>query len=187
MGELRLKVGALLCYTVGVAWGKWARRPGWPTSEASMRIAEFLAERQVAYEPLSHAPAFTAQKRAKSLHVKGSDVAKAVLLHGPDGPFLAVLPATHQIDTAVLERHLGGPVRLARACEVARAFRDCEWGVVPPFGNLYGLPTLLDEALPPDALIVLATHTHVEAIRLTCRDFERLASPRRLRFGARPA
>ena len=66
--------------------------------------------------------------------------------------------------------------------EAARTFRDCEWGVVPPFGNLYGLPTLLDESITPDMVIVLAVYTRVEAIRLTGRDFERLARPRRLRF-----
>jgi Ala-tRNA(Pro) deacylase len=147
-----------------------------------MRIAEFLAERQVAFESLPHPPAFTAQKRAKYLGVKGGEVAKGVLLKGPAGFLLAVLPATHQVDTGALGDGLGGPVGLASGEEVAAVFRDCEWGVVPAFGALYGLPTLLDEALPPDALLVLATHTHVEAVRLPCRDFERLQGARRLRF-----
>jgi Ala-tRNA(Pro) deacylase len=148
-----------------------------------MRIVEFLARRKVAFEPLPHPLAFTAQKRAKYLHVKGAQVAKAVLLRGPDGLFVAVLPATHHVDMAVLARHLGGPVALVSEAEAARTFRDCEWGVVPPFGNLYGVPTLLDERITPDMVLVLEMHTHVEAIRLTCRDFERLARPRRLRFG----
>jgi len=30
---------------------------------------------------------------------------------------------------------------------------------------LYGLPTLLEESVAPDALLVMETHTHVEAIR----------------------
>jgi Ala-tRNA(Pro) deacylase len=147
-----------------------------------MHIAEFLAERQVAFEPLPHAPAFTAQKRAKSLGVKGGQVAKAVLLRGPHGLLLAVLPATHHIDAAALERHLGGAVRLASAAEAVRVFHDCEWGVVPAFGNLYGLTTLLDESITPDMPLVLETNTHVEAVRLPCRDFERLAGARRLAF-----
>src|SRR5437764_6674925 len=138
-----------------------------------MRIAEYLSERRVAFEYLPHPLAFTAQKRAKWLRVSGHLVAKAVLLHGPDGPLLAVLPATHHVDTYELARHLGGSVRLATEGEVAHHFRDCEWGVVPPFGNLYGLPTLLDESVPPDASLVLEAHTHVDAVRLSCRDFER--------------
>jgi Ala-tRNA(Pro) deacylase len=108
-----------------------------------------------------------------------------VLLVGPAGPLLAVLPATHHIDTAVLAAQLDGPVRLATADELADLFRDCEWGVVPPFGTLYGIATLLDESLAPDDLIVFEANGHMEAVRLRCRDFERLEGPRRLRF-ARP-
>ena len=151
-----------------------------------MRIDDLLAERSVAFESLPHPPAFTAQKLAKYLHVSGHEVAKSVLLSGPAGYLLAVLPATHQIDTEALTQELGGPVRLASDREMAEVFRDCEWGVAPPFGALYGLPTLLDESIPAEAHMVFETHTHVQAIRLRCRDFERLERPRRLRF-ARPA
>ena len=152
-----------------------------------MRIDEFLAENRVAFESLPHPPAFTAQQLAKYLRVSGSQVAKCVLLTGPPGYLLAVLPAAHQVDTGQLTHDLGGPVRLASDREVGALFPDCEWGVVPPFGTLYGLKTLLDDAIAPDTLIVLETHTHVEAIRLRCRDFERLERPRRLRFASKPA
>lgn len=150
-----------------------------------MRIPEFLAEQQVAFESLLHPPAFTAQKRAKYLHVPGSRVAKSVLLAGPHGPFLAVLPATRLVDTEALARELAGPVRLATAGEVAEVFRDCEWGAVPPFGSLYGLPTVLDEELRPEELILFEGHFHMQAVRLLCRDFERLERPRRLNFARR--
>src|SRR5262245_58059575 len=98
-----------------------------------MRVPDFLSQDQVRFETIWHPPAFTAAKRAKYLRVSGRQVAKSVLLVGPAGPFLAVLPATHHIDTAALAARLGGPVRLATADELADVFRDCEWGVVPPF------------------------------------------------------
>jgi Ala-tRNA(Pro) deacylase len=152
-----------------------------------MRIADFLAQQRVTFEPLPHPPAFTAHKRAKSLRVAGSQVAKSVLLKGPAGYLLAVLPATHHVDTELLARTLGGPVHLADGREIAAVFHDCEWGVVPPFGGLYGLPTLLDDSLSPDARLVLEMNTHVEAVRLLCRDFEHLERPRRLRFARKDA
>jgi Ala-tRNA(Pro) deacylase len=150
-----------------------------------MLIADFLQARQVEFEPLPHPPAFSAQVRAKYLRLPGREVAKCLLLHGPAGYLLAVLPATHQVDTASLTDTLGGPVRLAAGEEVAAVFRDCEWGVVPPFGTLYGLPTLLDDALPSEAFLVFEGQTHVEAVRLRCADFERLERPRRLVFARR--
>jgi Ala-tRNA(Pro) deacylase len=147
-----------------------------------MRITALLADQRVEFEPLPHAPAFTAQQRAKYLHVPGRRVGKSVLLKGPDGFFLAVLPATRRIDTERLGLQLGGPVRLATDDEIRTAFPDCECGVVPSFGTPYGLSTFLDQSVSSDALLVFETHTHTESVRLRCVDFERLERPRRLAF-----
>jgi Ala-tRNA(Pro) deacylase len=150
-----------------------------------MRLVDYLDEQRVPFQAILHPPAFTAQRRAKYLHMSGSRVARAVLLTGPEGFFLAVLPATHRIDLAGLARYWGGPVRLAREDEVARVFLDCEWGVVSPFGNRYGLPTLIDASLPPDTWIVLEGGTHHEAVLLHCADFERLSGSFRVSFARR--
>ena len=151
-----------------------------------MRVTEFLREQEVPFETVLHPPAFTAQKRARCLHVPGKHLAKSVLLTGPSGNLLAVLPATHQVDLDALAAALGGPVRLADAGEVAEVFRDCEWGVLAPFGTLYGVTTLLDTLVDPETLICFEAHRHAVAIRMRCRDFERLERPRRLAF-ARPS
>jgi Ala-tRNA(Pro) deacylase len=147
-----------------------------------MRIEDYLTEQRIDFERLPHPPAFSAQKRAKYLHLPGQHVAKCVLLVGPRGYLLAVLPATQYINTQVLAEQLDGPVHLANDRQIPEVFGDCEWGVVPPFGTRYGLSTILEETIAPDAWIVLETHSQFEAIRLRCRDFERLEKPRRLRF-----
>ena len=150
-----------------------------------MHIGDYLTEQHIDFERLPHPPAFTAQKRAKYLRLPGHQVAKAVLLTGPTGYLLAVLPATHQIDTRSLAEHLGGSVRLANDREITEVFTDCEWGVVPAFGTRYGIVTLLDDSITPATWIVMETHTRFEAIGLLCRDFERLEKPRRLAFARR--
>jgi len=151
-----------------------------------MRVPAFLAEQHVVFETIQHPPAFTAQKRAKYLHVPGRQLVKSVLLRGPSAYFLAVLPATAQVDLLRLGRVMGGAVRLAKREEIATFFPDCEWGALGPFGSLYGLATLLEDGVHPEASIVFEAHTHGEAIRMDCRDFELLEAPRRLRFAVRP-
>ena len=146
-----------------------------------MRVAAFLQQQQVEYEFVPHAPAYSAPQRAKHLRLPGAQVAKAVLLRGATY-YLAVLPSTHKVDTALLSRQLGQPIRLASEGEMTEVFSDCEFGVVPPFGALYGLASLLDESIHPDTLMVFEGQTTVEAIRLRCRDYERLEKPRRLHF-----
>src|SRR5947209_5127725 len=135
-----------------------------------MQLAAFLQDRHVPFESLPHAPAYTATMRAKYLGVPGRQVAKSLLLHGPAGFLLAVLPATHHVDVGLLAAALGGPVRLATDAEITGVFRDCEWGVVPPFGTLYGLTAVLDDEIAPEDFIVFEGQTHVEAVRLRCSD-----------------
>lgn len=150
-----------------------------------MRVRDFLADQHVAFETILHPPAFTAQKLAHVLHVPGRQVAKCVLLRGPQGFVIAVLPAIHHVDTALLSVALEGPVRLATDLEVADLFRDCEWGVLSPFGTLYGVRTLLDEHFRPEDFLVFESNSHLESVRLRCRDFEALERPRRLAFSFR--
>jgi Ala-tRNA(Pro) deacylase len=150
-----------------------------------MRVPIFLADNRIPFERLTHAPAYTAQRRASYLHVPGRQLVKSVLLGAPGGCLLAVLPADARVDLAALEQTLGGPVRLSSAEEIPALFRDCEWGALPPFGSLYGLSTVLDDGLDSQALIVFEGHSHGEAIRMRCRDYERLERPRRLRFARR--
>ena len=147
-----------------------------------MRIPDYLADQQVPHEALLLPPAFSATQRAKILHVSGHLIAKCVLLSTSRGPLLAVLPATRQIDFTLLGRQLEDTVRLAQDEEMAHIFPDCEWGIALPFGVVYGLPTILDDSIQPDDMIVFEGNTHVEAIRLRCSDFERLEQPRRLGF-----
>jgi Ala-tRNA(Pro) deacylase len=147
-----------------------------------MRLAQLLTERQISFETIYHPPAFSAQKRAKYLHVPGKQVAKTVLLAGPEEFFLAVLPATDQVDTEALAAVLGGPVRIATEKEVTAMFRDCEWGVVPPFGTVYGLSSVLETSVEPEDVLVFEGTTHAEAIRLRCSDYEQLERPVRLSF-----
>lgn len=150
-----------------------------------MSLSVYLADHEVPFETLVHPPAFTSQKRAKFLHVSGHLVAKAVLLKAPRGFVLAVLPASQHADLEALGRHLEGPVRLATAEEVGEVFRDCEFGAMTPFGSLYGVPTILEASIPADATLTCGAQRHAVAVRICCRDLERIEKPRRLKF-ARP-
>ena len=151
---------------------------------SAIRSSLFLADQEVRFETVIHPPAYTAQRLAKHLHVSGRRVAKSVLLVCPSGYYLAVLPATHIVDMTAIGKAVGTPVRLARADEVADLFNDCERGTLAPFGRLYGVTTLLDDSFAPSTELVFEAQRHSLAIRMNCRDFERVERPRRLRFAS---
>jgi Ala-tRNA(Pro) deacylase len=142
------------------------------------RLKKLLDESGVAYQTMEHATAYTAQGVAASLHVSGREVAKSTVVK-LDGRFgLAVLPGPLRVDLEALRRVTGAQsATLASELEFRELFPGCEVGAMPPFGNLYGLPTWVDEELRNDPSIVFNAGTHHEAIRMSFADFERLATP----------
>ena len=150
-----------------------------------MYIVDFLRTRGIWYEALLHRPASSSTKRAGFVHVPGRKVAKAVLVKAGDSFVLAVLPSTCQIDLARLSEVVGEPaarVRLATSDELFALFPDCEPGVVPAFGRLYGLKTVVDAGLEDTSEIIVGANTRHEGLRMLFRDFQTLEEPLRASF-----
>ena len=115
-------------------------------------------------------------------------VAKTVLVKAGDRFVLAVLPCTSRIDlgplSAVLELS-GSDVRLATTDELLGIFTDCEPGVVPPFGKLYGLHTVFDVSLLEAG--GLGGNLKHEGLRMRASDYVAIEEPRIGSFAVRIA
>ena len=142
------------------------------------RLIDCLDENKIGYEILRHPETFTAQRTAQAEHVKGRRHAKVVMVKSGAQPLMIVLPAEHLIDLAKLARVLGKDVSLENEEELESLFPDCAIGAMPPFGNLYGVPTYVDRSLAEEDYIVFEAGTHAEAIKLSYRDYEKIVNPR---------
>lgn len=143
-----------------------------------MDIRQYLDERNVEYEVITHRPSYDAQRLAQAIDESGHRVAKTVLLKSDDEYLLAVVPATHRIDLAGVTQLLRTDhLRLASEDETAEQFPDCEKGAVPPFGSLYGLTTLVEESFSETGTFAFETNTHDQAIRMRFSDFFELERP----------
>src|SRR5438045_9157452 len=91
--------------------------------------------------------------------------------------FMAVLPADHRIDLGKLETVTGKPASLGTEEEFKSLFPDCAVGAMPPFGNLYGLPTYVDKSLAGKDYIVFEAGTYTDAVKLNYRDYEQIVQP----------
>jgi Ala-tRNA(Pro) deacylase len=150
-----------------------------------MYVLDFLRSRGVWFESLLHQPASSSARRAKNVHVPGCNVAKTVLLKAGGSYVLAVLSSTVRIEFERLSETLGVPaadLRLATPDELFRIFKDCEPGVVPPFGRLYGLKTVVDSSLAEIRVVVFGANTRHQGLRMLFNDFEHLEDPLRASF-----
>jgi Ala-tRNA(Pro) deacylase len=150
-----------------------------------MKLDQLLNARQVAFERLHHPAMYGAQRVAHTLHIPGKEMAKPVLLRTEEGYVITVLTANQRVDLERVRRCLEEDwVEIASEAEMKRVFPDCEVGVMPPFGSLYNVQTLVDEALTEDESIVFEGPNHEEAIRMAYKDFEALEHPLKGRFAA---
>jgi Ala-tRNA(Pro) deacylase len=146
--------------------------------EIPKQLIDCLDENKVSYEVLQHLEAVTAQRIAQAEHVKGRHHAKVVMVKSGDQHLMIVLPADHQIDLEKLEKPIGKAISLCKEQEFTTLFSDCAIGAMPPFGNLYGLPTYVDQSLAEHDYIVFEAGTHTDAIKMSYRDYEKIVKPK---------
>ena len=143
------------------------------------RLTELLGIRGVSYRVVTQREAFTSQEEAARMYVSGWSWAKTLVVKDPVGLALAVLPACCTADLNRLEGLIGrGETRLASVEEMLAGFPGCELGAIPRFGRLFGVSTVVEEALVEQRDITLPAGDHRTAIRMRATDYVRLAETR---------
>lgn len=143
------------------------------------RVRTYLMEHGIEYRTHSHPAAYTTSEVAEAEHVPGAQMAKVVLLSADEELVMAVVPGDHRVDLAKARAALGtDEVRLADESDFAGVFPDCETGAEPPFGGLYQVPMVVDQAFGGEQ-ITFNGGTHTETITIGLGDYLDLTRPRR--------
>ena len=142
------------------------------------RCFDYLKRNGVVYSHSTHAPAITALEVAAAERMPAHNLAKTVIYFGDNGYGMVVTPADFAVDFSEVRRLLGlTEIRLATESELAGLFQDCELGAMPPFGNLFGMPVLVDENLAAAEFIAFNAGTHRDVIHIASADFHNLVNP----------
>jgi Ala-tRNA(Pro) deacylase len=153
-----------------------AEEPRPAPTAVSGRLERWLSERGARFRLIEHAPVFTSEEAAR---VRGTPIeagAKALVLRTADETAVhVVLPGNRRVDNARLRAILGTrTLRFATPDELL-ALTGCVPGAVPPFGNLFGLPVLVDEELTRREEIAFNAGSNSLSIVMRCDEFLRLS------------
>jgi Ala-tRNA(Pro) deacylase len=130
-------------------------------------LKDYLGKHKVNCVVLSCSPADTAQGVAALSHIPGKELAKTVVVKLDGELTMVVLPACFQVNLTRLKKITNAKnAELASENEFREYFHECETGVMPPFGNLYGMSVVVDETLAKDKEIAFNACSHRELIRL---------------------
>ena len=142
------------------------------------RCQKYLREHRINYSHSIHPPAYTARETASAEQMPAHSMAKTVVYQGDNGPGMLVLPADSVVSFGEVLRLLGlTEVRLATEEELTRLFPGSEVGAMPPFGNLFDMPVLLDEQLAEAEFMAFNAGTHRDVIHMKVSDFHELVNP----------
>jgi len=151
------------------------------------KLLEYLDENNVEYDLLLHPQAYAARETAVKAGVPIRMFAKTVLVRLDGLMAMAVLPSDHKVNFNLLRQAAGADtISLTPEHEFERRFPDCELGAMPPFGNLYDMPVLMDAHMAAVDTITFNAGSHTETITMGFEDFESLVQPQMARFTFRP-
>jgi Ala-tRNA(Pro) deacylase len=131
------------------------------------RCLDFLDNAHICYAHTRHSVAFTAMEVAFAEHLSPHKLAKTVVFAAAQGYGLAVLPADYLIYMDTLP--------------------ECELGAMPPLGNLFHLPVLVDNTIAEQEFIAFSAGTHRDVIHMHFGDFRRMVDPAIGQFAYQPA
>lgn len=140
----------------------------------AITVQQYLEDRGVAYEVLTHAHTVSASRTAQKSHVPGDRVAKAVVLKADEDYLVAVLPASHHVDLGQVRSWLGRPVGLATESEASELFPDCALGAVPPVAGAYGVEAILDDSLTRQSEVYFEGGDHSSLVHVSADQFRDL-------------
>jgi Ala-tRNA(Pro) deacylase len=151
----------------------------------SLRLTQWLREAGVAFEILEHAPVRTSPEAARVRGTRLEQGAKALVVRAEDRFVHCVLPAHLKVDNAALRAIVGArQLRFATRQEL-HELTGCEPGAVPPFGNFFGLPVLLDEALCANERVAFNAGSTAVSITMRGADLVRVCAATVCRFATR--
>ena len=139
-------------------------------------LQRYLAAKHADYQLIAHEPTNSSIGTAEACHIPGDRLAKAVLLRDETGYALAVLPASHHIRLAELQKQFGDDVVLATEREIAELFEDCARGAIPALGECYGLDLLVDDSIEEQPDVYIEAGDHATLIRMSHAQFAKLTA-----------
>jgi Ala-tRNA(Pro) deacylase len=146
------------------------------------RLVEQLDQHHVSFSVLRHDSVFTSEEAARARGTRLASGAKALICKVDSGFVMFVLPADRKLDGRSVRRYKGWrKLRFASTEEVA-SLTGLTPGAIPPFGSLFGLPTLCDRRLSDNEAINFNAGDHGISISLRYADYLLVEQPELVEF-----
>ena len=147
------------------------------------KIKDLLTENGVVFETFEHEPVRTSEEAAKirtgyTIHQGAKAIIVKAKSEGEKRFMMFVIPADLRFDSAKLKALGITNIRFATEEEVSEITGGVLPGGVPPFGNLFELPFIVDKGVLENERIVFNAGDRRFSIAMRADDYARVLGPR---------
>lgn len=159
---------------LGIAVSRTATVSGGGTA-VYRRIVSELEKAGASFEPYEHKAVHTSEEAAAVRGTPLHEGAKALVVYADDKPAMVVVAGDRKLDTKAFKAlYKIRDLRMATPEEVEKV-TGVTIGAVPPFGNIFGIPTYMDSSLRDNTHVSFNAGLHTHSIRVGVAAYERVA------------
>ncbi|MBD2525812.1 tRNA-dependent cyclodipeptide synthase [Nostoc sp. FACHB-133] len=144
------------------------------------QLQEFLNSHQIKYTNIHYSPAHTLRELTRYKHSLGTNLIENLLVE-IDGTKTAMIlaPASLRININSLQEVLGtNNIRVLNQQEFENLIPNCEFGTLPPYGELYDMEVFWLGELAQNPEVAFYAYSNADLLLMNYRDFKKLLNPR---------
>lgn len=144
-------------------------------SAIPQKVVKLLEKAKVKYLPLEHRKVYTAFDKAATLRVKPNLIGKTLILKINKDLVIVLIPANKNLDKGKFKK-------IAKAKKIdfisekmmKNKFKGIKIGAVPPFGDLFKMPTFVDRSLLNLPKIIVNSGDYSTSIKITASSLRKI-------------
>jgi Ala-tRNA(Pro) deacylase len=141
------------------------------------KLSKFLVSHGVKYEEIKHRQVFTGLDKAATLGIKPNLVVKTLVLRSGKNLVMAVLAANRNLNRQKLSKK----AKLKNLDFVSEKvmksrFKGFKVGALPPFGQLFKIPSFIDAGLLKEKVIYVSAGNYETSLKISPAALEKLGA-----------
>jgi Ala-tRNA(Pro) deacylase len=149
------------------------------------KIIKFLENNKIKYELISHRTVYTAYDKAATLKVKPKIIGKTLVLKMDKELAIALIPGNKNLDKNKFKKVVNDwrkkkkekpakNIDFVSEKLMKNKFKGLKIGAVPPFGDIWKIPTFIDKGLLKEKNIFVNSGVYENSFKISPKIFEKL-------------
>lgn len=149
------------------------------------KIIKFLKDNRIKLEAIEHRTVYTAYDKAQTLRVKPNMIGKTLVLKIDNELAIVLIPGNKNLDKNKFKKVVNSfrkkqNLKLIKNIDfiseklMKNKFKGVKMGAIPPFGNLWHLPTFIDKSLLNQTKIIVNGGNYNWSIKISPATLKKL-------------